>query len=483
MSTIIVGDIAEGQQWWGQVEFLKQQLANNHARNNAFMQTWKQLSADVKVFIKMVAGKPQAFIYVSGGVYVTVMDTVSADALSVFPNPYLPPFQDLRLRSLYLQSAESTGISDHYAGGLPNISASPRVTSFYIGNPGGSWHDAEFTRAISWTTTWEDLSTTLFIKGRFGAIPFQSLMTSNPLSSIGIDNCYISSAMLTADGIVVTLWQAQQASEADSYHIKKYSVAINEASGELDFTELSSIRLLTNVGPGTGDIPSHASFTGFTYDGLSVASWRRGSLCVISSEDGFYSVDISPLEYNPGATAVFSLVVAEKSTFSCVYNRRVNGGPIYLVDLMSYSANTGFTVVSEGIAAFSIFGQRVSFGYLSLDNGIYYARKFGTEYNNTIASALHTPLIDMESLAGSDFYDYGFTSEYGVLDFPGLQQHQTGLNASANKFITVLSFSNATNTYGGAYVIDNASYSVTFLESIDMYNGARYPIGLTYTGG
>ena len=67
MTNIIIGDIAEGQRWYGQVEFMKQQLVNTYRSNNAFMSTWKQLSPDVKVFIKMVAGKPQAFIYVTGG--------------------------------------------------------------------------------------------------------------------------------------------------------------------------------------------------------------------------------------------------------------------------------------------------------------------------------------------------------------------------------------------------------------------------------
>lgn len=66
MTNIIIGDIAEGQKWYGQVELMKQQLVANHRSNNAFMSTWKQLSTDVKVFINMVAGKPRAFIYAEG---------------------------------------------------------------------------------------------------------------------------------------------------------------------------------------------------------------------------------------------------------------------------------------------------------------------------------------------------------------------------------------------------------------------------------
>ena len=67
MSTIIVGDIAEGTKWWGTAEFLKQQLVANHRANNSFMEAWKQVSSTVKIFVKMVAGQPQAVIYSSGG--------------------------------------------------------------------------------------------------------------------------------------------------------------------------------------------------------------------------------------------------------------------------------------------------------------------------------------------------------------------------------------------------------------------------------
>lgn len=71
-NTIIIGDIAEGQKWFGQAEFLKQQLVSIYNRTNQNMSTWKQVNADVKIFIKMINGHPQAFIYTEGGYEFTV---------------------------------------------------------------------------------------------------------------------------------------------------------------------------------------------------------------------------------------------------------------------------------------------------------------------------------------------------------------------------------------------------------------------------
>ena len=66
-NTIIVGDVAEGQKWFGEAEFLKQQLVNTYKNTNPNMSAWKQVTADVKIFVKMVNGTPQAFIYTEGG--------------------------------------------------------------------------------------------------------------------------------------------------------------------------------------------------------------------------------------------------------------------------------------------------------------------------------------------------------------------------------------------------------------------------------
>lgn len=66
-NTIIIGDIAEGQKWFGEAEFLKQQVVSIYNRTNQNMSTWKQVNADVKIFVKMVNGNPQAFIFTDGG--------------------------------------------------------------------------------------------------------------------------------------------------------------------------------------------------------------------------------------------------------------------------------------------------------------------------------------------------------------------------------------------------------------------------------
>ena len=68
-TTVIVGDVAEGQIWWGTAEFLKQQLAQGYRMNNAYMHTWKQVSVDTSIFCEMRAGTPWAFIFTTSGLY------------------------------------------------------------------------------------------------------------------------------------------------------------------------------------------------------------------------------------------------------------------------------------------------------------------------------------------------------------------------------------------------------------------------------
>ncbi len=65
-----MGDIAEGSKWWSAAHFLKIELARIYKQNNAFMQTWKQVSAEVRIHVTMRNGVPWAFIYVTGGVQV-----------------------------------------------------------------------------------------------------------------------------------------------------------------------------------------------------------------------------------------------------------------------------------------------------------------------------------------------------------------------------------------------------------------------------
>lgn len=87
-NTIVIGDLEEGLKWFGVAEHLKQQLKHlynskealnsivntaNTANTalyrpawtvNPYMSTWKHVNDNVKVYIKMVNGHPQAFIYV-----------------------------------------------------------------------------------------------------------------------------------------------------------------------------------------------------------------------------------------------------------------------------------------------------------------------------------------------------------------------------------------------------------------------------------
>lgn len=67
MSTIIIGNVAEGQKWWGTVDALKTRMEILYSVTNPFMNTWKQLDTGTKVFIKLVDGRAHAFIYTSLG--------------------------------------------------------------------------------------------------------------------------------------------------------------------------------------------------------------------------------------------------------------------------------------------------------------------------------------------------------------------------------------------------------------------------------
>lgn len=80
-NTIIIGDVAEGQKWFGVAEFLKQQLVATNKNGSQYMSAWKQVSADVKIFVKTVNGDAQAFIYTEGG-----PDIVAWPVSDIFPD-------------------------------------------------------------------------------------------------------------------------------------------------------------------------------------------------------------------------------------------------------------------------------------------------------------------------------------------------------------------------------------------------------------
>jgi len=77
MSTIIIGDIAEGQKWWGEAEFLKSQLLATY-KQSGVMHTWKRVTDSVKIFAKLDNGIPKAFIYAdtAHGAYVFGLDNM-----------------------------------------------------------------------------------------------------------------------------------------------------------------------------------------------------------------------------------------------------------------------------------------------------------------------------------------------------------------------------------------------------------------------
>jgi hypothetical protein len=93
-----MGDIAEGSKWFGEAEFLKTQLVSIYKINNACMETWKAVTPEVNIFVKMVNGFPQAFIFTLGGIYLEsgFIDVGSWSVL--LPDTYKPAhlyFNDL----------------------------------------------------------------------------------------------------------------------------------------------------------------------------------------------------------------------------------------------------------------------------------------------------------------------------------------------------------------------------------------------------
>lgn len=126
-NTIIVGDVAEGQKWFGEAEFLKQQLVNTYKNTNPNMSTWKQVTADVKIFVKMVNGIPQAFIYTEGGLFVTFWDTDTAPPINASSELYTG-------RLLYKDTLTPTKRNNYLVGGK------------------GYWYSADGKESISWDT-------------------------------------------------------------------------------------------------------------------------------------------------------------------------------------------------------------------------------------------------------------------------------------------------------------------------------------------
>lgn len=76
-NTIIMGDIAEGQKWFGEAEFLKQRQVAIYRTTNQNMSAWKHVNTEVKIFVKMINGTPQAFIFTEGGYEFSVQNYIN----------------------------------------------------------------------------------------------------------------------------------------------------------------------------------------------------------------------------------------------------------------------------------------------------------------------------------------------------------------------------------------------------------------------
>lgn len=113
--TIILGDVAEGTKWWSAAHFIKVELERIYTQNNAFMQTWKFLAADVKVHAVMRAGTAWAFIYAEGRVQVCWSTGVGSEFISFgIPEGGTTPSVIRTQNNLYQSSTLTANIVSQY---------------------------------------------------------------------------------------------------------------------------------------------------------------------------------------------------------------------------------------------------------------------------------------------------------------------------------------------------------------------------------
>ena len=65
MVSIVIGDQGSGNKHLSTVDFMKRELANLHATTNANMNKWIILADGTRVHLRLINGRPQAFIYTS----------------------------------------------------------------------------------------------------------------------------------------------------------------------------------------------------------------------------------------------------------------------------------------------------------------------------------------------------------------------------------------------------------------------------------
>ena len=133
MSTLIVGDVAEGTKWWGVVEQQKRIMATTYGKTNPYMSQWFMPTADVKVLVKLINGEPKAFIYTAlqgkgyfAGGFVPIGFTYSAtiEGLDFVTGAKLNPVAVLSTARLGLAGVNSS-IKGYFAGGTDGASDNP----------------------------------------------------------------------------------------------------------------------------------------------------------------------------------------------------------------------------------------------------------------------------------------------------------------------------------------------------------------------
>jgi hypothetical protein len=142
MTIFINGDPAEAAKYRSTVNHYLNELTRTFGKNNRNQSYWRQLSDTAKVHLRLIDGKPFAYLYVEGGgLFVTFWDTDTAIA------PNIGQFYDELYvgRLFYKNTLEPTKKNNYKVGGW------------------GYWYSQDKKSAISWSGT--DQTGLLYIKG------------------------------------------------------------------------------------------------------------------------------------------------------------------------------------------------------------------------------------------------------------------------------------------------------------------------------
>lgn len=86
MTTIIIGDQNSGSRHLSAVDFMKRELANLHATTNLNMNKWVIMGDGTRVHLRLINGRPQAFIYTGVDGYVFKVPLVFDTEEEIFIN-------------------------------------------------------------------------------------------------------------------------------------------------------------------------------------------------------------------------------------------------------------------------------------------------------------------------------------------------------------------------------------------------------------